>query len=193
MARRNIRKKNYFNKYRNILVCLFLIISTLSVYWQVTNYNFVDFDDIEYVYENRHVQGGFTLESIKWAFTTNRASIWHPLSWLSHMLDYQLYGLNPGSHHLTNLFFHIFNTLLLFFVLKKMTGHLWQSAFVAALFALHPLHVESVAWISERKDVLSAFFWMLTMWSYIRYVRYPGRYNYLLVLLLFILGLMAKC
>jgi protein O-mannosyl-transferase len=192
MSRRNIRKENFFNKYRNILVCLFLIISTLSVYWQVTNYNFVDFDDIEYVYENRHIQDGFTLDSIKWAFTTNRASIWHPLSWLSHMLDYQLYGLNPGGHHLTNLLFHILNTLLLFFVLKKMTGHLWQSAFVAALFALHPLHVESVAWISERKDVLSTFFWMLTMWSYIRYVRDLGIYNYLLVLLFFILGLMAK-
>jgi tetratricopeptide (TPR) repeat protein len=192
MTKANTHSKNYYNKYRDILVCLFLVISTLSVYWQINKYDFVNFDDNEYVYDNRHVQDGFTLENIKWAFTTNTASIWHPLTWLSHMLDYQFYGLNPGRHHLTNLIFHIVNTLLLFFVFRKMTGHLWQSAFVASLFALHPLHVESVAWISERKDVLSTFFWMLTMWSYIWYVQHPRINKYLLVILFFILGLMAK-
>ena len=192
MPKANTHSTNHFNKSRDILVCLFLVISTLFVYWQVSKYDFVDFDDNEYVYDNRHVQGGFTLENIKWAFTTNTASIWHPLTWLSHMLDYQFYGLNPGRHHLINLLFHIVNTLLLFFVFRKMTGQLWQSAFIASLFALHPLHVESVAWISERKDVLSTFFWMLTMWSYIWYVQHPGINKYLLVLLFFILGLMAK-
>ena len=192
MTKANTPSKNYFNKHRNILVCLFLVVSTFSVYWQVHNYDFVNFDDNNYVYDNRHVQSGLTLDSISWAFTTNHTANWHPLTWLSHMLDYQFFGLNPGRHHLTNLLFHIANTLLLFFVFRKMTGHLWQSAFIASLFALHPLHVESVAWISERKDVLSTFFWMLTMWSYIWYVQHQRIDKYLLVLLFFILGLMAK-
>ena len=135
MPKANTHSTNHFNKSRDILVCLFLVISTLFVYWQVSKYDFVDFDDNEYVYDNRHVQGGFTLENIKWAFTTNTASIWHPLTWLSHMMDYQFYGLNPGRHHLINLLFHIVNTLLLFFVFRKMTGQLWQSAFIASLFA----------------------------------------------------------
>jgi Tfp pilus assembly protein PilF len=192
MTKPNIPSKNIFSRHRDILVCLFLVISTLSVYWQVHKYGFVNFDDDIYVSDNRHVQVGLTLESIDWAFTTIRASNWHPLTWLSHMLDCQLYGLNPSGHHLTNLLFHIANSLLLFFVFRKMTGHFWQSAFLASLFALHPLHVESVAWISERKDVLSTFFWMLTMWSYIWYVQHPGIGKYLLVLLFFILGLMSK-
>jgi Tfp pilus assembly protein PilF len=192
MTRVNTHTKNIFAQHRDILVCLFLIICTLSVYWQVHNYDFVNFDDDEYLSDNRHVQVGFTLESIAWAFTTIHASNWHPLTWLSHMMDYQLYGLNPGGHHLTNLLFHIANSLLLFFVFKRMTGQFWQSAFLASLFALHPLHVESVAWISERKDVLSTFFWMLTMWSYIWYVQHPGIDKYLLVLLFFVLGLLSK-
>jgi tetratricopeptide (TPR) repeat protein len=192
MTKTNIHNKYLFSKYRVVFICFCLAISTLSVYWKVHNYDFVNFDDDKYVSENRHVQVGMTLESITWAFTTNHSSNWHPLTWLSHMLDYQFYGLNPGRHHLTNVLFHIANTLLLFFVFRKMTGHLWQSAFVASLFALHPLHVESVAWISERKDVLSTFFWMLTMWSYIWYVQHPRIDKYLLVLLFFMLGLMAK-
>ena len=117
---------------------------------------------------------------------------WHPLTWLSHMLDWQLFGPNAGGHHLTNLIFHIANTLLLFIVLKQMTHRLWPSAFVAALFALHPLHVESVAWVAERKDVLSTFFWMLTMWAYVRFVSHPKITRYLLVVVFFALGLMAK-
>ena len=116
-----------------------------------------------YFTNNPHVQAGLTLESITWAFTSTRASNWHPLTWLSHMLDCQIYGMNPGQHHLTNVLFHILNTLLLFFVFKRMTQNLWQSGFVAALFGLHPLHVESVAWLAERKDVLSTLFWMLTI------------------------------
>ena len=192
MARINNRSKEFIIKHRDILVCLFLILATFTVYWQVQNYDFVNFDDSKYTYENRHVQEGLTLESITWAFTTIHASNWHPLTWLSHMLDYQLYGMNPGWHHLTNLFLHIANTLLLFLVFRKMTDSLWQSGFVAALFALHPLHVESVAWVSERKDVLSTFFWMLTMWSYIWYVEHPAVKRYILVVLFFALGLMSK-
>ena len=179
-------------KHRDILVYLLLVIVTLAVYWQVQNFNFVNFDDDKYIYENRHVQEGFTLENITWAFTTINGSNWHPLTWLSHMLDCQLYGLNPGWHHLTNLFFHIANTLLLLFIFKKMTGSIWQSAFIAALFALHPLHVELVAWVAERKDVLSTFFWMLTMWSYLWYVESPVVYRYILVVLFLVLGLMSK-
>jgi hypothetical protein len=138
------------------------------------------------------VQDGLTTESITWAFTTIHAGNWHPLTWLSHMLDCQLYGLNPGWHHITNLIFHLTNTLLLFLFLRKMTGSLWQSSFIAALFALHPLHVESVAWLSERKDVMSTFFMLLTIWSYVWYVKHPSVNRYIWVVLLFTLGLMSK-
>jgi tetratricopeptide (TPR) repeat protein len=180
------------DKYKVICVYVALALSTLAVYWQVHDYDFVNFDDPDYVRKNPNVQSGITLDSIKWAFTTGHAANWHPLTWLSHMLDCQLFGTNPGGHHLTNLLLHIANTLLLFAVLKRMTGALWRSAFVAALFALHPCHVESVAWISERKDVLSTLFWMLTMAAYVRYVNRPHISNYLLTLLTFALGLMAK-
>ncbi len=183
--------KNYFSNRHDTWVSLFLILSTLSVYWRVCNYDFVNFDDF-YIYNNSYVQSGLTLKGTIWAFTTNLGSYWHPLAWLSHMLDSQIYGTNPGWHHLTSLLIHIANALLLFYVFKKMTGLLWQSACIAALFALHPLHVESVAWISERKDVLCTFFWLLTMWGYIRYIRQPGIAKYSLVLLFFILGLMSK-
>ncbi len=169
-----------------------LVLFTLAVFGQVRNYDFVDIDDYKYVCENEYVKGGLTHNSIVWAFTSDHASNWHPLTWLSHMLDCQLFGLEPGWHHLTNLLLHIISTLLLFGVLKKMTGATWQSAFVAALFALHPLHVESVAWISERKDVLSTVFWMLTMAAYVRYVERRAVGWYLLMLLAFALGLMAK-
>jgi len=191
MTRINNRRKEFIIKHRDILVCLFFVMATLAVYWQVQTCNFV-FDDIQYVTGNRHIQEDFTLENIIWAFTTIHASNWHPLTWLSHMLDHHFYGMNSGWHHLTNLFLHIANTLLLFLVFRKMTGCLWQSGFVAGLFALHPLHVESVAWVSERKDVLSTFFWMLTMWSYIWYVENPVVHRYILVVLFFALGLMSK-
>ena len=190
------------------LIALLLVLSTLVVYRPVRNHEFIHFDDLTYVTHNPHVRAGLTLRGVTQAFTSTRATNWHPLTWLSHMMDVELYGLSPGGHHLINVFFHIANTLLLFLVLKWMTGTLWQSSFVAALFALHPLHVESVAWVSERKDVLSALFWMLTMWAYVRYVEHkvkgqrskvqgktlidPCLQRYLLVLLFFVLGLMSK-
>ncbi|MHC4498963.1 MAG: glycosyltransferase family 39 protein, partial [Planctomycetota bacterium] len=180
------------DKYKVVCVYVALALSILAVYWQVYDYDFVNFDDPGYVRKNPKVQSGITLDSIKWAFTTGHAGNWHPLTWLSHMLDWQLFGDDAGGHHLTNLLLHIANTLLLLAVLKRMTDALWRSAFVAALFALHPCHVESVAWISERKDVLSTLFWLLTMAAYVRYVNRPRISSYLLTLLTFVLGLMAK-
>jgi tetratricopeptide (TPR) repeat protein len=186
------QKSPFFNLRREGVVCLFLVIITLAVYWQVGNHEFVNYDDNDYITENQHVQAGLTLKSIAWAFTSTHASNWHPLTWLSHMLDCQIYGLNPSGHHFTSVLFHILNSILLFLIFKRMTRAFWKSAFVAALFAIHPLHVESVAWVAERKDVLSTFFWMLTMGAYILYVQNPGIKKYLLTVLLFALGLMAK-
>ena len=153
------------------LICLALALVTTALYWPVTHHNFVNFDDDDYITNNSHVQAGLTWAGVIWAFQSGAAANWHPLTWLSHMLDCQLYGLNPGGHHSTNLLFHVANTLLLFLLLRQLTGALWRSAFVAALFAWHPLHVESVAWAAERKDVLSAFFWMLTLMAYTRYAQ----------------------
>jgi hypothetical protein len=163
---------------RKILVCLVLSIVTLAVFWQVKNYDFVNLDDKMYILENRNVLSGLTIDGVKWAFTSVYASNWHPMTWLSHMLDVDLFGVSAGRFHLVNVFFHIAASLLLFLILDRMTGALWRSAFVGALFALHPLHVESVAWIAERKDVLSAFFWMLTLGAYVLYTekKQPGRY-----------------
>ena len=175
-----------------LLICILLAAATLIAFWQLSHCDFLIYDDPKYVTENGPVQSGFTIEGIHWAFTTLYAEFWHPLTWLSHMLDVQLFGLNPRWHHLTNLLLHIANSLLLFLVFHRMTKALWQSAFVAALFALHPLHVESVAWVAERKDVLSAFFWMLTLVAYVYYAERPGFQRYLAVLLSFVLGLMAK-
>ena len=193
-------------------LCWLLALTTLAVFLPVARQGFVNYDDSDYVSENAHVQSGLKWENVVWAFTTGHASNWHPLTWLSHMLDCQLFGSKAGPQHLVSVGFHIANTLLLFLLLRRMTGALWRSALVAALFALHPLHVESVAWVSERKDVLSAFFFLLTVGAYVRYaevkslmankVQSPGagaprftlhasRY-YLLSLLLFALGLMSK-
>jgi len=175
-----------------LVICMFLIVATASVYGKVLSNDFVYYDDNVYVTENYHVQAGLSAEGLVWAFTSFHASNWHPLTWLSHMVDCELYGVKPKGHHLTNLLFHIVNSLLLFLLLSRVTGTLWRSAFVAALFALHPLHVESVAWIAERKDVMSTLFLMLTMLAYVRYVERPGLVRYVLVLLSFALGLMAK-
>ncbi len=175
-----------------VLVSAALVIVTVVAFEQVRLNGFVNYDDDTYVTENPRVKAGLTTESVSWAFTTGHGSNWHPLTWVSHMVDVELFGLDPGGHHLVNLFFHVLNTLLLFLVLKRMTGGLWQSAFVAAIFALHPLHVESVAWVAERKDVLSAFFWMLTMSAYLRYVKNPGTAKYLLVVFCLCLGLLSK-
>ncbi len=164
----------------------------LAVYWQVSGHEFIYYDDRTYVFENRHVLTGLGWENVKWAFTSFYASNWHPLTWLSHMADMQIWGLNPGMHHLTNVFLHTLNAILLFVFLRFATGEFWKSTVVAALFALHPLHVESVAWVAERKDVLSTLFWMLTMIGYVWYVRQPSVKRYLLVVGCFALGLMAK-
>ena len=180
------------NLHKEYLIALILITITAISYWQVKDHNFITFDDPQYITENPQVKTGLTLESVKWAFTSLHVYNWHPVTWLSHMLDVQLFGLNPGWHHVTNLIFHIATTLLLFFVFHRMTKALWQSTLVAAIFALHPLHVESVAWVAERKDVLSAFFWMLTIGAYAYYVERPVVQRYLLTILFFILGLMAK-
>jgi Tfp pilus assembly protein PilF len=182
------------------LVATALVVLTLFAYWRVLGNGFVEYDDGTYVFANAHIQQGITAASIKWAFNVGYAGNWHPLTWMSYMIDYRFFGLEPKGYHLVNLLFHLANVLLLLLVLKRMTsrlgstqaGSLWRSTFVAALFAVHPLHVESVAWIAERKDVLSTFFWLLTMGAYALYSEKPGIRRYLPVLLLYALGLMAK-
>jgi Tfp pilus assembly protein PilF len=177
---------------QTFLICLFLAAITLMAFHQVGTHGFINLDDNVYITKNFHIQSGITMEGLRWAFTAGYAGNWHPLTWISHMLDIQFFGLNPKWHHLTNLLFHAANVLLLFTVLHRMTKALWQSAFVAALFALHPLHVESVAWVAERKDVLSTFFWMLTLIAYQYYAKRPHFKSYLVVIALFFLGLTAK-
>jgi tetratricopeptide (TPR) repeat protein len=191
-TRKNMDKGIVFKIRPEIIICLFLILSTGAVYLQVWNHEFVGYDDDGYVSENVRMQNGLTLDNIIWAFKTTHKSNWHPLTWLSHLLDVQLFGIQSGRHHMTSLFFHILNSLLLFVVFRKMTRKVWQSGFVAVMFALHPLHVESVAWVSERKDVLSMFFWMLALWSYVRYTEHPQIKRYLAVIGFFVMGLMAK-
>ena len=195
---------------RPVWVYLLLALTAGVAYWPALHHGFVDYDDNVYVFENSHVQSGLGLAGIKWAWTTAHANFWHPVTWLSHMLDCQLYGSKPAGHHLTSLVLHAASALLLLAVLKRMTGALWRSALVAAFFALHPLRVESVAWVAERKDVLSVFFLMLTLGAYTRYAEerrkkdegrmqnpgprithYAPRF-YLLSLCLFALGLMSK-
>lgn len=173
-------------------ITLALIAVNVIVYAPVWRFDFVTVDDPIYVSNNPHVAGGLTRGGVSWAFTTFHAGYWIPLIWLSHMLDVQLYGMNAGLHHVTNVLLHIVNTILLFGLLYRVTGALGRSAFVAALFAVHPLHVESVVWVTERKDVLSTLFWMLTLWAYIRYAREPRWDRYLMMLLFVALGLMAK-
>ncbi|HET6491087.1 MAG TPA: tetratricopeptide repeat protein [Syntrophales bacterium] len=175
-----------------VLIGLALVIVTAMVFWQVGGFEFVRYDDDKYVMENPVVRSGLSLEGIRWAFRSFEQHNWHPLTWLSHMLDVQWFGLDAGRHHQVNLLFHILNTLILFIVLQRMTRALWKSAFVAALFALHPLHVESAAWIAERKDLLSAFFFLLALLAYERYTSRKGPGNYLLVVMLFALGLLSK-
>jgi protein O-mannosyl-transferase len=162
------------------------------VFAQTVWHDFINYDDPNYVYENANITRGFSLSGIIWAFSHIHSENWHPLTTISHMLDCQLYGVKPGGHHLTSVLLHTAAAILLFLALRTMTGALWQSAFVAALFAIHPLHVESVAWVAERKDVLSAVFFMLTLVAYTRYTRAPAVRRYLLVALLYALGLMCK-
>jgi protein O-mannosyl-transferase len=184
---------------RTILVLVLLAAATLAVYWPVIGYDFIGLDDPLYFADNFHVQTGLRPSNMAWAFTTVLTGNWHPLTWLSLMLDAELFGKSPFGPHLTNLAFHTGNTVLLFLLLRRMTGALWRSALVAALFALHPLHVESVAWISERKDVLSMFFALLTMLAYVGYARrrttpenQSSLASYVLALFCYALGLMSK-
>jgi protein O-mannosyl-transferase len=175
-----------------IKVCLLLIIITVISFSGIFGNDFITYDDNGYITNNTHVRQGVSIENIKWAFTTFTECNWHPLTWLSHMVDVQLFGLNPAAHHVTNLFFHIIATLLLFGFLYFATNKIWLCAFVAALFALHPLHVQSVAWAAERKDVVSSSFFFATLWAYVYYTRQPTVGRYALSLILFILGILAK-
>src|SRR5215470_13396831 len=184
-----------------VFLCFLLAALTVVCYWPVLSHQFVSFDDEHYLFESGYVSEGLTWSGVTWAFQTGYFSNWHPLTWLSYMLDAQIYGMSSRGFHTTNLLFHICNSLFVFLLLKSMTQRLWPSALVAALFAWHPLHVESVAWVSERKDVLSTFFFLLTLFSYFRYVRErensrsspnkASRY-YLLSLLFFMLALASK-
>jgi Tfp pilus assembly protein PilF len=174
------------------IISIGIVIASLVAYEPIRRNGFVDYDDPRYITENPNVTGGITRDSIIWAFTKLYAANWHPLTWLSHMVDCQLFGLNPVGHHITNLLIHVVNSLLLFLLLWKTTAAIWRSAFVAAAFALHPIHVESVAWAAERKDVLSGLFWMLTILAYVHYVKRPNVGRYMLVILAFVMGLMSK-
>ena len=196
---------------RDILVCLCLGLVTAAVYWPVRHFAFVNYDDPVYIYQNRHLQAGLTANALGWALTTGLDQ-WMPVTWMVRILEWRFFGPDAGGHHVVNVVFHIANTLLLFTVLRRMTGAVWRSAFVAGLFALHPLHVEPVAWVTGFKDVLSTCFWMLTVWAYAKYVqqrnierrtptasqppvaafRLPPSAFYSLSLFLFALGLMSK-
>ena len=171
------------------VMVLVLVMSTVGVYWQVQFADFVHFDDFVYIAQNPDVLNGITREGMIWAFTKSH---WHPLTWLSHMLDVEMSGIDPRGHHITNFLIHLTNTLLLFFALWRLTGHGLSSGFVAALFAVHPLQVESVAWVAQRKTLLCGLFWMLCLTVYGSFVKKPSRVLYLLMILFFILGLMSK-
>jgi tetratricopeptide (TPR) repeat protein len=182
----------------NVGICICLAVLTWAVFGQTLRYDFINYDDPRYVYENTKITSGLTLSGIAWAFTHIHSMNWHPLTTLSHMLDCELYGLKAGGHHFTNVLLHTIAAIILFVALQEMTGgpsrqgNIWRSAFVAALFAIHPLRVESVAWIAERKDVLSGFCFMLTLLAYAHYARAPSLGRYLAVTLMFVLGLMSK-
>ena len=175
-----------------VAVGIFLVIIVWTVFGQTIHHGFINYDDGIYVYQNPQVLAGLTWRGIRWAFTYLQIGHWHPVTWFSHMLDSSVWGPRAGGHHLTNVLLHMTTTILLFLALKQMTGALWQSAAVAALFAIHPQHVESVAWIAERKDVLSGLFFVATILAYLRYAARPGLARYAIVTLLFALGLMSK-
>ena len=175
-----------------VLIGIGLSILVLVSHWAVVGNQFISFDDPQYVTENAQVQRGLNRETAVWSFTTSHASNWHPLTWLSLMLDRELYGRNAGGYHWTNVILHLLGGLILFLALSRMTASLWRSGLVAALFLIHPLHVESVAWVAERKDVLSGLFWMLGIWCYARYAERPGLVRYLWVIFSFACGLLSK-
>lgn len=179
---------------RDLCVLIILAVVTAAVYWPVRQHAFVNYDDPDYVTDNAIIQRGLSTDGLAWAFGTlhGRATYWFPLTWITHMLDCQLFGLNAGAHHLTNLLWHLANVLMVFVVIRRMSGQFWPSALVTALFALHPLQVETVAWITERKNLVSTFFFVLTLWAYVRYAESPTFVRYGPVLVFFALGLMAK-
>jgi protein O-mannosyl-transferase len=181
-----MKKKNVY------LIILFLITSSFVAFGRIVGNDFINFDEIAYIIQNDHIKSGINAESVKWAFTTIYFGYWHPVTWLSHMLDWKIFGANAGGHHLTSLLFHIGAVIFLFLFLKKTTNNIWSAAFAAAFFALHPLRVESVAWAAERKDVLSMFFCMATLYAYAFYVESPKPSKYLLCMVLFTLALMSK-
>jgi protein O-mannosyl-transferase len=191
-ASKDLKRSRSTSARLNVCIALLLTAITLVVCWQALGFNFISYDDPSYVAENPYVHAGLTLDTAKWAITTPSLANWHPLTWISLMTDTSVFGTSPRGYHLTNVLLHILNTLLLFFLLIRMTGYVWRGALVAALFAVHPIHVESVAWVAERKDVLSAFFWLLAMLAYVRYTERPGLARYSLVVVAFALGLMAK-
>jgi Tfp pilus assembly protein PilF len=182
------------NKYLNIDIIaslIFLSLLIVALYWRVYEYDFVSLDD-SFIYENPHLKDGLSIKNILWAFSNYTASLWIPLTWISFFLDYELYGMNPGGYHITNVILHILNTLLLFVILYQITQKKWQSFFVAALFSCHPIHVESIAWIIERKDVLSTFFLMLFLYTYLQYTKKENFVSYITAMFFFLLGLMTK-
>lgn len=188
----SLLKKNSLTLQKVMTVSLLLALITLMLYWPVQSFEFINFDDDIYVTGNRHVQSGLSVEGLTWSVGTFQCGNWHPLTWFSHMADVEVYGLHAGGHHWTSVLIHTTSAVLLFLVLTGMTHSIGASALVAVLFALHPLHVESVAWVSERKDVLSGLFWILAMGTYTHYVRHPTLSRYLLVLGSFMLGLLSK-
>lgn len=176
----------------SLFICVALALLAIGIYAQTASHGFVDLDDTGYVVTNPHVTGGLSMDNVQWALTSTYAANWHPLTWISHQIDVSLFGMNAGRQHLTSLFWHVLATLLLFGCLRTMTGSVWRSAFVAAAFAAHPAHVESVAWIAERKDVLSAALWFATTWAYVAWTRRPSVSLYAMTVVCFALGLMAK-
>ena len=185
-------KMNISIVHKKIIVCIFLILAVFAVFGQVSQFDFISIDDDVYVTDNLHIRSGMTLGGLHWALTTRYFDLWTPLVWISYMLDYQLYGLHAGGYHVTNVILHVFSTVLLFLLFNRMTGAVWKSAFIAAFFALHPLRVESVAYIAERKDVLSLFFGILTLYLYVHYTDKRSIQRYLAVLFCFGCGLLSK-
>ncbi len=177
---------------RDILICIALSIAIIIIYWQVKEFKFIYYDDNAYVTERPHVMSGLTWPGVKWAVSSTEAGFWHPLTWISLMLDRELFNYQAGGFHWTNVILHILNTMLLFALLKGATNAPLRSAFVALLFAVHPLHVESVAWVSQRKDLLGTFFGFASLWLYVIYTKAPCRWKYISVMIIFILGLMSK-
>ncbi len=189
--------KKYLELKKNLIIASSIVATILIVYCPIISSEFINLDDPDYVIDNQYIHKGISIDSLKWAFRIpcvgeEIVTYWHPLTWISHMLDYELFGLDPGMHHLMNVLFHIINSLLIFHILHRMTGSSWSSAFVAALFALHPMNVDSVAWVAERKNLLSTFLWLLTTLLYFRYSRSSNLTQYLSTIGMFILGLLAK-